>query len=61
MFRERLPQIQVEAGYWETRVGMVHDFRVTLIDKDAGFLFTIVYDGDFKAYIEDILMGTRRF
>ena len=51
----------MEAGYWETRVGMVHDFRVTLIDKDAGFLFTIVYDGDFKAYIEDILMGTRRF
>jgi len=28
LFRERLPQIQVGAGYWETRVGTVHDFRV---------------------------------
>jgi len=55
LFRERLPQIQAEAAYWETRVGTVHDFRVTLIDDDTRILFTIVYDGDFKAYIEDIL------
>ena len=55
LFRERLPQIQAEAGYWETRVGTVHDFRVTLIDNDSRILFTIVYDGDFKPYVEDIL------
>jgi hypothetical protein len=55
LFRERLAQIQAEAGYWETRVGTVHDFRVTLIDKDTRILFTIVFDGDFKPYIEDIL------
>src|ERR1700690_1984255 len=55
LFRERLPQIQAEAGYWETRVGTVHDFRVTLIDNDTRILFTIVYDGDFKTYIADIL------
>ena len=55
LFRERLPQIQAEAGYWETRVGTVHDFRVTLIDNDTRILFTIVFDGDFKPYIEDIL------
>jgi hypothetical protein len=55
LFRERLPQIQAEAGYWEGRVGTVHDFRVTLIDNDTRILFTIVYDGDFKPYIEDIL------
>ena len=55
LFRERLPQIQAEAGYWEGRVGTVQDFRVTLIDNDTRILFTIVYDGDFKAYIEDIL------
>ena len=56
LFRERLPQIQAEAGYWEgSRVGTVHDFRVTLIDNDTRILFTIVYDGDFKPYIEDIL------
>jgi len=55
LFRERLPQIQAEAGYWETRVGTVHDFRVTLIDNDTRILFTIVFDGDFKTYIADIL------
>ena len=55
LFRERLPQIQAEAGYWEGRVGTPHDFRVTLIDNDTRILFTIVYDGDFKPYIEDIL------
>ena len=55
LFRERLPQIQAEAGYWETRVGTVHDFRVTLIDNDTRILFTIVFDGDFKPYIADIL------
>jgi len=55
LFRERLPQIQAEAGYWETRVGTVHDFRVTLIDNDTRILFTIVFDGDFKPYVTDIL------
>jgi len=55
LFRERLPQILAEAGYWETRVGTVHEFRVTLIDNDTRLLFTIVYDGDVKPYIEDIV------
>ena len=55
LFRERLPQIQAEAAYWETRVGTVHDFRVALIDNDTRMLFTIVYDGDVKPYIEDIV------
>ena len=55
LFRERLPQIQAEAAYWESRVGTVHDFRVMLIDNDTRILFTIVYDGDFKPYFQDIL------
>src|SRR5215469_2316713 len=55
LFRERLPQIQAEAGYWEGRIGTPHDFRVTLIDNDTRILFTIVYDGDFKPYVDDIL------
>ena len=55
LFRERLAQVQAEAGYWETRVGTVHDFRVTLIDNDTRILFTIVFDGDFKPYIADIM------
>jgi hypothetical protein len=55
LFRERLPQFQAEAGYWEARVGTVQDFRVTLIDNDTRILFTIVCDGDFKPYFEDVL------
>jgi hypothetical protein len=55
LFRERLPQILAEGGYYETRVGTVHDFRVTLIDNDTRLLWTIVYDGDLKPYIEDIV------
>src|SRR5262249_1347775 len=55
LFRKRLPQIQAEAAYWETRVGTLHDFRVALFDNDTRILFTIVYDGDFKPYIEDVL------
>ena len=35
----------------------MHDFRVALIDNDTRMLFTIVYDGDLKAYIEDIVRG----
>ena len=55
VFRERLPQIQAEAPYWEGRVGTLHDFRAALIDNDTRMLVTIVYDGDFKPYLEDVL------
>jgi len=55
IFRERLPQIQAEAGYWDKRVGPVHDFRVMLLDNDTRIWFSIVFDGDFKPYIKDIL------
>jgi hypothetical protein len=55
IFRERLPQFQAEAAYWEKRIGTVVDFRVALIDNDTRILFTIVFDGDFKPYIADIL------
>ena len=55
LFRERLPQFQAEAAYWEGRVGTVHDLRIALIDDDTRILFAITYDGDFKPYIADIL------
>lgn len=55
LFRERLPQFQAEANYWETRVGTVHELRVALIDNDTRLLFMIVYDGDFVPYVEDII------
>ncbi len=55
LFRERLPQFQAEAAYWEGRVGTVHDFRAFLFDNDTRILFLITYDGDFKAYVTDII------
>ena len=55
LFRERLPQIQAEAAYYETKVGTVQDFRAMLIDNDTRILVTIIYDGDFKPYVEDVL------
>ena len=55
LFRERIPQINAEAAYWEDAVGTVQDFRATLIDNDTRMLVTIVYDGDFKPYLEDVL------
>ena len=55
IFRERLPQFQAEAAYWENRIGTVHDFRVFLFDNDTRILFTIVFDGDFKPYVNDLV------
>ncbi|MFT7773612.1 hypothetical protein [Roseateles sp.] len=55
LFRERLPQFQAEAAYWEGRIGTVHDFRITLIDNDTRILFAITYDGDFQPYVHDII------
>ena len=33
----------------------MHDFRVFLFDNDTRILFTIVFDGDFKPYVEDLI------
>jgi hypothetical protein len=55
VFRERLPRFQAEAAYWEKRIGTVQSFRVFLFDNDTRILFTIVYDGDFKPYVEDLI------
>lgn len=54
LFRQRLPQFQAEAAYWEDRVGTVQDFRILLFDNDTRFLLSLVYDGDFKPYLIDI-------
>src|SRR4026207_1793625 len=43
LFRERLPQFQAEAAYWEGRVGTVHDFRMFLLDNDTKIFFTIAF------------------
>lgn len=54
VFRERLPQFQAEAAYWEERVGTVHEFHMFLLDNDTKVFFTVVFDGDFKPYIDDL-------
>ncbi len=54
LFRQRLPQFQAEAGYYEGRVGTVQDFRILLFDNDTRFLLSLVYDGDFQPYLRDI-------
>jgi hypothetical protein len=53
MFRERLPQFQAEAAYWEERVGTVHDLRFVIFDNDTRVLFASTFDGDWDAYITD--------
>lgn len=53
-FRERVAQFQAEANYYESRVGTVHDFRGLIFDNDTRFILTVVYDGDFKPYLDDI-------
>jgi hypothetical protein len=54
IFRDRLPKLQAEANYWETRVGTVQELRAILFDNDTRMFLTITYDGDFKPYIVDI-------
>jgi hypothetical protein len=54
MLRERFPQFQAEAPYWEERVGTVHDFLMFLFDNDTKLFFTVIYDGDFKPYFDDL-------
>jgi hypothetical protein len=43
LFRERLPQLQAEAAYWEGRVGTVHDFRMFLLDNDTKTADMLMY------------------
>ncbi|WP_153799983.1 hypothetical protein [Foetidibacter luteolus] len=54
LFRKRLPQFQAEAGYYEGKVGSIQDFRITLFDNDTRYILSLVYDGDFKPYLQDI-------
>lgn len=55
IFRERIAQFQAEAGYWETHVATVHDFRVLMFDNGTRILISAVYDGDFLPYLTDVI------
>ncbi len=53
-FRKRVAKNTAEAAYWEDRIGTVHDFKIIFLENDTKLLFSIVYDGDFEAYLVDI-------
>src|SRR5215472_13204598 len=55
LFRERLPQFQAEAAYWEDRIATAHEFNMFLFDNDTKLCFSVVFDGDFKPYIDDFI------
>jgi hypothetical protein len=53
-FRQNLETYQAHAGYYETSVGTVHNFRVAFFDNDTRALIDVAYDGDFKPYVVDV-------
>ncbi|MFI6502051.1 hypothetical protein [Nonomuraea typhae] len=55
IFRERVKKAQVEAAYWEGRLGTVHDLRVALINDDTQILFAASYSDEFKPYVVDVI------
>ena len=55
IFRQRALKAQTEAGYWEGKLGTVHDLRVCLINDGAQILFAATYSDEFKPYVIDVI------
>ena len=55
IFRQRAVKAQIEAGYWEGKLGTVHDLRVCLINNDTQILFAATYSDEFKPYVVDVI------
>ena len=55
VFRERVQKAQIEAGFWEGRLGTVHDLRICLINDDTHLLFAATYSDEFKPYVSDMI------
>ena len=55
IFKQRRVKAQIEAGYWESKVGTVHDLRVCLINNDTQILFAATYSDEFKPYVIDVI------
>ena len=55
IFRERVQKAQIEAGYWEGRLGTVHDLRICLINDGTQLLFAATYSDEFKPYVLDVI------
>jgi len=60
IFCQRLPQFQAEAAYWQ-KGGTVHDFVMFMFDNDTRIFMSIVYDGNFKPYLDDIINKTTQW
>lgn len=54
-FRQRIEKAQIEAPYWEGRLGTVHDVRIALILDDTHLLFAATYSDEFKPYVLDVI------
>ncbi|MGW2599940.1 hypothetical protein [Streptomyces klenkii] len=55
IFHERAGKAQVEAAYWEGRLGTVHDLRICLINDDTQILFAATYSDEFNPYVVDVI------
>jgi hypothetical protein len=55
IFRERAVKGQIEAAYWEGKLGTVHDVRICLINNDTQILFAATYSDEFKPYVVDVI------
>lgn len=55
IFKRRAVKAQIEAGYWEGKIGTVHDLRVCLINSDTQILFAATYSDEFKPYVVDVI------
>jgi hypothetical protein len=55
IFRERAIKAQIEAPYWEGKLGTVHDLRICLINNDTQILFAATYSDEFKPYVADVI------
>jgi hypothetical protein len=54
-FREKAVKGQIEAPYWEGKLGTVHDVRICLINDDTQILFAATYSDEFKPYVGDVI------
>lgn len=55
VFRERAVKAQIEAAYWEGKLGTVFNLRVALINNDTQILFAATYSDEFKPYVIDVI------
>ncbi|MBV9322394.1 MAG: hypothetical protein JO352_01255 [Chloroflexi bacterium] len=55
LFRERVVKGQIEAAYWEGKLGTVQDLRICLINNDTQILFAATYSDEFKPYVIDVI------